>query len=156
MSMARKHKRSPAPKSKPPAKVGPYAIPAEIPAQVLEQLPDEIRVAYVQSISFRGPLPPPALLAHYDEIKPGLADSITAMAEAEQQHRHSWETSALDAQRVESRRGQWLGFGIAAMGMVSAMVCAYLGQPVVAVSSLVPVVAGILTALLNKPPSESD
>lgn len=150
--MASKRKRPPAPKSKPPMEASRDVIPAE----VLEQLPDETRAAYVQSISFTGPLPPPALLEHYDKVKPGLADSITAMAEAEQKHRHSWETSALDAQRAESRRGQWLGFGIAAMGMVSAMVCAYLGQPVVAVSSLIPVVAGILTALFSKPPSESE
>ena len=60
----------------------------------------------------------------------------------------------MDAQRVEGHRGQWLGFGITAMGMVSAMVCAYLSQPLVAVSSLVPVVAGILTALFSKSPPE--
>lgn len=78
------------------------------------------------------------------------------MAQAEQDHRRSWETSALNAHHTESRRGQWLGFGIAGMGMVSTVVCAYLGQPVVAVSSLVPVVAGILTYLLKNPSSEPD
>ena len=148
-----KRKRQPPATAKPdfPAE----AEPEPISAKVLAALPDETRIAYVQSISFRGPLPPPALLEDYDKVKPGLADTITAMAQAEQNHRHIWEASALNAHHTESRLGQWLGFGIAGMGMVSAVVCAYLGQPVVAVSSLVPVVAGILTYLLKSSSHES-
>ncbi len=33
--------------------------------------------------SFRGPLPPPAVLREYDQISPGLAEKIIGMAESE-------------------------------------------------------------------------
>lgn len=38
--------------------------------------------------SFSGPMPPPALFREYDQILPGAAERIMAMAEKEQQHRH--------------------------------------------------------------------
>lgn len=76
------------------------------------------------------------------------------LTEREQAHRQEWEMSILDAQRSDNRRGQWLGFGIAAMGMTSTVVCAFLDVPTVAIASLVPVVAGILTSIFRRNDSE--
>ena len=69
---------------------------------------------------FRGPIPPPEILAGYDNVQPGLADRIVRMAEEQSTHRQHMEKSLLDAQvgdakadRTERRIGQFLAFGIA-------------------------------------------
>lgn len=125
--------------------------------EVLEGLPDETRIAYAQAVSFQGPLPPPVLFKGYEEILPGAAERILQLAEREQEHRQGWEMSVMDAQRSNNRRGQWLGFGIAAMGIVSAVICALLDKPSIAIASLAPVVAGILASFIfRKTSSESD
>lgn len=46
---------------------------------------------------FSGPIPPPRLLAEYEEICPGLADRIVSMAEKESAHRHTMDGQSLSA-----------------------------------------------------------
>lgn len=51
-------------------------VPDDIPEELLEALPEELRVAVVdivRSKSFRGPLPPPEMLAEYEKALPGSA-----------------------------------------------------------------------------------
>ena len=69
------------------------------------------------SLHFQGPLPPPTLLSEYDNIIPGGAERILAMAESEVGRRHEREKDTLNAvvedsraQRIETRIGQILGF----------------------------------------------
>lgn len=50
-----------------------------------EFFPDTIEVQEVSR--FTGPIPPPDLLAEYDQILPGLAERIVTMAEGEANHR---------------------------------------------------------------------
>ncbi len=127
-----------------------------IPPEVLDSVPDEIRIGYLQSQSYKGPLPPPVLFQRYEETLPGAAERIMLLTEREQAHRQEWERSALDAHRADSRRSQWLGFGLAAMGMTSTVVCALLGSPTVAIASVVPVVVGILASIFNRAQTEKE
>jgi uncharacterized membrane protein len=69
------------------------------------------------SAAFSGPLPPPSLLAQYDEIVPGAAERIIKAFEAEVAHRHEMERSLVDAETkvykstiTEIRTGQALAF----------------------------------------------
>ena len=69
--------------------------------------------------AFFGPLPPPDVLERYEQLAPGFAERILAMAENEQKHRHQRETEALQqeianhqARNKEVKRGQWFGFTI--------------------------------------------
>lgn len=62
---------------------------------------------------FSGPMPPPALLRHYEEICPGSADRMLRMAEQEAEHRRKTETTVVEAQInhynrqfTEARSGQ--------------------------------------------------
>lgn len=48
----------------------------------------------------------------YESALPGSAERILAMAEKEQNHRITWETTALNVSGQETKRGQWLGFAI--------------------------------------------
>jgi len=57
----------------------------------------------IMTSEFQGPLPPPAYLAKYNEIHPGLADRIVKLAEGEAEHRRKMETTVLAAQIADSR-----------------------------------------------------
>ncbi len=116
---------------------------------MLEGVPDETRVAYIQAASFKGPLPPPALFERYDAVLPGSAERILRLAEKEQAHRQEWEMTVLRAQKSDVRRGQWMGFALGMTGMIVAAVCALYGLPYVAGASLGTVSVGILTAFLR-------
>lgn len=49
----------------------------------------------------------------YESVLAGSAERILAMAEKEQDHRITWETTEQSASKQEAKRGQWLGFAIA-------------------------------------------
>lgn len=57
----------------------------------------------VNHVSFQGPLPPPGMLRQYDEVAPGTAERIIAMAESEQRHRHKEDVRINSANVVLSR-----------------------------------------------------
>lgn len=67
--------------------------------------------------TFSGPLPPPDALERYDQILPGSAERILAMAERQATHRHDLEKSALRNDAREARLGQILGFLIATIAI---------------------------------------
>jgi len=63
--------------------------------------------------SFTGPLPHPALLKGYEEVRPGAAQRIIAMAESQGAHRRQLEVkmsaasvSEMNLQFTENKRGQ--------------------------------------------------
>ena len=91
-------------------------------------------LAHHVSQSFAGPLPPPDVLAKYDELHPGLAERIVGMAEREQGHRHQCELGALnqelrnhEARNREAFRGQLFGFLIGSIAIVAGSNTAALG-----------------------------
>lgn len=101
------------------AVTGPEEIEAKL-RPVLEMIPEPHRQraeAVVHEVSmavFQGPMPPPTMLRGYEEITPGAADRIIAMAEREQAHRHVWETHAL---RID---GRYALFSLAAGWSIAA------------------------------------
>lgn len=106
--------------------------PSEIPDELLAALPEEVRVAVVEIIrsqSFKGPLPPPEMLAKYEDVLPGGAERIFKMAETEQNHRVSWERRALRA----VTRGQWFGFIIAIVAIFISAALAVEGYTTMAI-----------------------
>lgn len=91
-----------------------------------------------QQMSYSGPLPPSSEMRKYEEIAPGSAERILAMAEKEQEHRHASEAQenqvneriadsdvrAQDASIGEIQRGQWMAFGL---GVAFLSITALLG-----------------------------
>lgn len=61
--------------------------------------------AHQISSTFEGPIPPPALLREYNQILPGAAERIIAMAENEGRHRQALENKAVDA-NIEAQKEQ--------------------------------------------------
>ncbi|MXW44741.1 MAG: DUF2335 domain-containing protein [Gammaproteobacteria bacterium] len=151
MSNRTKSKHARSAKSRIPAHKGqgrqePYQA---LPKEILESLPDRTRVAYIEAASFIGPLPPPSLLEGYESTLPGAAERILRLAEKEQFHRQDWEMTALRSQKLDIRRGQWMGFGLGIMGLIVAVICAIWDRPFVAGASVSTVLAGILTAFVR-------
>jgi Predicted membrane protein (DUF2335) len=68
-------------------------------------------VTSIVSAHWSGPLPPPADLERIDQIIPGGADRLLCMAEREQTHRIE-----------DARRGQYLGWSLAAGAVITATV----------------------------------
>lgn len=63
---------------------------------------------------FEGPLPPPDTLAEYDNICPGAASRILAMAESQSQHRQELEKRVVLSNCRSQDRGPIFGFLLAA------------------------------------------
>lgn len=85
----------------------------------------------VMSASFEGPLPPPGVLASYDDVVPGLASRIAGWTTDQTDHRQSMESRAIGIDEklstwyiVETLLGQIFAFLIAISVLVS---CVYLG-----------------------------
>lgn len=96
-----------------------------------------ITLSHHQEFS-QGPIPPPEQLAKYEDIIPNGADRIMALAESEAVHRREMEHKIIDAQvvdavaeRSERRNGQYLGFAIGIIALISgSYVATKGGQPI--------------------------
>lgn len=118
--------------------------------EALDKLPEHVRVSVLEAASFSGPLPPPTMYREYENVLAGSAERILAMAEKEQDHRTTWETTALSASRQETKRGQWFGFAIAVACIGAAMVLAAGGHEVVAGIALGASAVGLVGRFLGK------
>jgi uncharacterized membrane protein len=92
-----------------------------------------------QAVSFSGPLPPPAVLAQYNEVIPNGAERIMAMAERQSAHREQLEASVVAANIASQARGMVFafilsfvtiigGFGLVATGKSLAGVATIIGS----------------------------
>lgn len=89
------------------------------------QKQQQIKASLVTQYS--GPLPPPESLASYDEISPGFANRIIAMAESEMTHRHEIEKKALTGDIWEARIGQVFGLLIGISTIIAGAITAING-----------------------------
>lgn len=82
---------------------------------------------HVITASWTGPLPPPQALQQFDNIIPGGAERILAMAEQQQSARILYEQTVLNASVKEASRGQWLGSLISLSSVFGAIALAIIG-----------------------------
>jgi uncharacterized membrane protein len=105
-----------------------------------------------QVFATSGPLPAPEMLAGFEQVKPGFAERIVSMAEAEATHRRSMETVAIQAQiedrrahRAEARIGQCFAL-VVALGFIGAGAYA-IGQGATTTGAII--VGGALVGLVS-------
>ncbi|MBR8832198.1 MAG: hypothetical protein N5P05_000741 [Chroococcopsis gigantea SAG 12.99] len=86
---------------------------------------------------FSKPIPPPPVLAQYNDVAPDAAERIIAMAEREQSHRHLMRSKLIDAQirdmsqhRLERRLSQIFALVIVSLSIVAGATTAIWGEPV--------------------------
>lgn len=97
------------------------------------RIAQEVVIAFenaASTASYRGPMPPPAMLEEFERVVPGLARQIAAMALEEQKHRHRWERRALWNDMFMQSGGIFLGWTIALICAVSAAFLAWAGNNV--------------------------
>jgi uncharacterized membrane protein len=103
--------------------IGPLVGPAKAP-DVIKRTVDVLHKTEI----FSGPLPPPSLMSAYEDIFPGFAERIMAMAEKEQNNRHAMQAIEVRHSADLEKYSLWtaLIFGIALIG--GASYCAYVDQ----------------------------
>jgi uncharacterized membrane protein len=86
---------------------------------------------------FSGPMPPPSLLGHYEDICPGSADRMLRMAEQEAEHRRKTEEKIVQAQIdysnkqfSEARFGQLCAFSITIAALIAGVYTAVNGHEI--------------------------
>ena len=126
----------------------------------------------LQKVEFQGPLPPPAVLAQYENIHSGFADRIISMAETQAAHRQSLERDQsesrrrlvefygddLRGRRDQLRRGQYLGAGVCALTTICGACIAILTEAtagqiaggLVSVSGLGGIVVALMTGRMRR------
>lgn len=92
-------------------------VASRVEKEPFENVPRMVR----QVSAFQGPLPPPAMLAQYDDICPGLADRIVSLTERQQGHRIDIESRSVTASIWNERLGQIFAFIICMFTLVSSV-----------------------------------
>jgi uncharacterized membrane protein len=83
-------------------------------------------------MTFQGPLPPAIELEKYNQIVPGAAERIIAMAEKQTAHRMELEKHAVAEQLRQSARGQLFALIIGVTGIIGAVIVGLIGNAWVA------------------------
>jgi len=89
---------------------------------------------------FSGPLPPPEILAKYNDAIPGGAERIMAMAESQSQHRQTLEKDVIAAGIRAQKAGSILGFLICMAALASGTFLIYTGR---SAEGLVPIIGAL-------------
>lgn len=101
------------------------------------------------SISFSGPLPPPAVLDGYEQVCPGAADRILRLAEKEQDHRQLIESKDQAADATLSSNGMKCAAFLATLSIGGGIVIALATQyPVVGLGFCGTSIAALVGAFL--------
>jgi uncharacterized membrane protein len=104
---------------------------------------DNADVTQIQVASFSGPLPHPSLLARYNDVIPGGADRIMAMAERQSAHREKLEAEVVLANPANQARGSVFAFIICLVTILGGMFLIYGGRDAVGLAAVIASLAGL-------------
>jgi uncharacterized membrane protein len=81
--------------------------------------PTKKRVARISATArmYSGPIPPADELIKYEQVCPGAADRIIAMAESQSKHRQRLEDKVIGGNVQNEKMGMWLAF-IITVGLI--------------------------------------
>lgn len=106
-------------------------IPEEV-KPILKKLPDKEKKTVVSAMIalsvnrvWNGPIPPPDILAGYNDIIPGGAERILRMAEKQSDHRIEIEKTVIDRELNQSGRGQNYAALIVILVLIASFVLIY-------------------------------
>ena len=80
---------------------------AVVPTDLRNRQSDQVTTL---SASYQGPLPPPNILARYNDVLPDGANRIVAMAESQARHRQNLESAVVGGNVANEKRGQIFAF----------------------------------------------
>jgi uncharacterized membrane protein len=85
------------------------------------------------------PLPPPAILKEYGNIRPELVDMLVKLTEEQSVHRRDMERKRTEGSETRLNRSQWIGATVALGGLALAAVV----SPSNTIASVVLAIAGV-------------
>ena len=98
-------------------------------------------------------MPPPGTLQAYEQMLPGAAERMMAMAEREQAHRHQLRTQEQHFQRTwlaERARGQWLSFFLAVLCVGAAIYFFHKGNHAAGIALSGLLLSGVIVSLVTR------
>jgi uncharacterized membrane protein len=113
------------------------------PAPKQDENTQTITQIKAQISSFSGPLPPPNILAQYNEIIPNGADRILAMAERQSAHRESMESQVVKENLAAQRRGSWFAFILALSAILGGVILIYFGKNASGLAAIITALASL-------------
>ena len=115
--------------------------------QAAQQLPPQQRSAHITqvaaSFSFTGPLPPPDVLAKYNDALPGAAERIVSMAERQSAHRQDIEKIVVSSNAHAQKVGPYLGFVVAMTAVGGGIYLMAHGDDVYGLASVIGALASL-------------
>lgn len=106
-------------------------IPEEI-KPILSKLPEKDKKAMVSAMvalsvktTWAGPIPPPDILAGYNDIIPDGAERILKMAEKQSDHRILMESTVINRELNQSGRGQNYAVFIVILVLIASSILVY-------------------------------
>jgi len=100
------------------------------------------RRLFMQLQSYAGPIPPPDLLGHYEQVSPGSANRILTQFEEQGRHRRRIESRVIWNNVVSSILGQITGFVLLASAIGGGVFLLYNDKPVTGLGTIVTAVCG--------------
>lgn len=101
-----------------------------------------------QIVMTSGPIPPPEVLAGYEQILPGAADRLLSMAENQSQHRQELESVGLQAAIRHERQGMWIAALLAVFFGILGGSLLFMDKDIVGLAILVPELVGLLALFI--------
>lgn len=123
-----------------------------VPDEILERLPEELQrrlraaFRYMRVEAFAGPLPHPRLIRQYEDAVPGSGNRIIAMAESQQQHRHSIETAVINSDIVMERSGLLAATFLSTVILVGSFILLAIGKEAFGIALIITNITAILGA----------
>ena len=96
-------------------------------------------------MTWSAPLPPPDVLAKYNEAFPGCAERIVNAADTQAKHRQHLETITVEGNVRSQSRGQWMAFVLALVILLGGFLLIYLNKDILGTAF----VGGDLVAMLG-------
>ncbi len=107
------------------------------------------RVAQTQVTAFSGPLPPPELLAHFNEVVPGSAAKIIDMAHRQSEHRMDLEKTVIEGENRRANAGLICATALAVFIIATGAVLILKGHDWAGATLVGIDLVGVLTAFLT-------
>lgn len=102
-----------------------------------------------ESKPFSGPIPSPEVLEGYEQLLPGAAERILAMAENYSAHQIAMDEQGLKYTARDVRTGQWFALVVTISAFLTSGVLAWLDHPVAAATVGGATVVGLVTVFVT-------
>lgn len=106
-------------------------------------------VQVLASERFAGPIPHPRHLREYEDILPGSAERILAMAEGQLEHNRAMDRAIVRDEAADRTRGMRYGLWAFLAALLGASVMGAIGQTAVAVAFLAATVIGAVAVFVK-------